>query len=108
MFTLTQGDGSRLQGFCRRFLPPAPRVGSKLRYPQVLCLVCEAAWAAFFFKVCMQSGYKQQDQLRCRLRANSESRAAECQHSMHGTCQVWCSTDICCHCQHMLYQLVGC
>ncbi|KAF6256297.1 AEX-3 domain-containing protein [Scenedesmus sp. NREL 46B-D3] len=39
-FTLTQGDGTRVQGFCRRFLPPAPRVGSKLRYPQVLCLVC--------------------------------------------------------------------
>lgn len=54
MFTLTQGDGSRLQGFCRRFLPPAPRVGSKLRYPQVLCLVCEAAWSAFFFKASTQ------------------------------------------------------
>lgn len=50
-FTLTQGDGSRLQGFCRRFLPPAPRVGSRLRYPQVLCLVCQAAWSALFFKV---------------------------------------------------------
>jgi len=50
-FTLTQGDGTRVQGFCRRFLPPAPRVGSRLRYPQVLCLVCEASWAALFFKV---------------------------------------------------------
>lgn len=50
-FTLTQGDGSRVQGFCRRFLPPAPRVGSRLRYPQVLCLQCEASWGAFFFKV---------------------------------------------------------
>jgi hypothetical protein len=34
IFTLTQGDGSRLQGFCRRFLPPAPKTGPKLRYPQ--------------------------------------------------------------------------
>jgi hypothetical protein len=50
-FTLTQGDGARVQGFCRRFLPPAPRVGSKLRYPQVLCLVCEASWSTLFFKV---------------------------------------------------------
>jgi hypothetical protein len=39
-----------VQGFCRRFLPPAPRIGSRLRYPQVLCLVCEAGWAALFFK----------------------------------------------------------
>lgn len=59
MFTLTQGDGSRLQGFCRRFLPPAPRVGSKLRYPQVLCLICEAAWAAFFFKASCQQQQQQ-------------------------------------------------
>jgi hypothetical protein len=50
-FTLTQGDGSRLHGFCRRFLPPAPRLGSRLRYPQVLCLMCEVSWAALFFKV---------------------------------------------------------
>eukprot|EP00775_Hariotina_reticulata_P011069 gene11069-11225_t len=50
-FTLTQGDGNRVQGFCRRFLPPAPRVGSKLRFAQVLCLVCEVAWSAFLFKV---------------------------------------------------------
>jgi hypothetical protein len=50
-FTLTQADGARVQGFCRRFLPPAPRVGSKLRYPQVLCLVCEASWSTLFFKV---------------------------------------------------------
>jgi hypothetical protein len=49
-FTLTQGDGARVQGFCRRFLPPAPRLGSKLRYPQVLCLVCEASWSTLFFK----------------------------------------------------------
>lgn len=51
MFTLTQGDGTRVQGFCRRFLPPPPRAGGRLRYPQVLCLVCEAPWAALFFKV---------------------------------------------------------
>eukprot|EP00879_Flechtneria_rotunda_P019821 GHRR01020835.1.p1 GENE.GHRR01020835.1~~GHRR01020835.1.p1 ORF type:complete len:115 (-),score=16.25 GHRR01020835.1:4-348(-) len=54
MFTLTQGDGTRGQGFCRRFLPPAPRVGSKLRYPQVLCLVCEIPWSSLFFKVCWE------------------------------------------------------
>jgi hypothetical protein len=50
-FALTQGDGSRVQGFCRRFLPPAPRVGSRLRYPQVLVLVCRSSWAGVFFKV---------------------------------------------------------
>lgn len=52
-FTLTQGDGSRAQGFCRKFLPPVNRArnGSKLRYPLVLCVVCEASWYAFFFKV---------------------------------------------------------
>jgi hypothetical protein len=56
-FTLTQGDGARVQGFCRRFLPPAPRVGSKLRYPQVLCLVCEASWSTLFFKVSACCGW---------------------------------------------------
>lgn len=34
-FTLTHGDGKRFQGFCRKFLPPPPRIGSKLRFPQV-------------------------------------------------------------------------
>ncbi|EIE19512.1 hypothetical protein COCSUDRAFT_83563 [Coccomyxa subellipsoidea C-169] len=34
-FTLTGGDGSRLHGFCRSFLPPRARLKS-LRYPQVL------------------------------------------------------------------------
>ncbi len=55
-FTLTHGDGKRYQGFCRwcahvddahdtharrlshacrKFLPPPPRLGSKLRYPKV-------------------------------------------------------------------------
>lgn len=66
-FTLTQGDGTRVQGFCRRFLPPAPRVGSKLRYPQVLCLVCEASWPMVFFKAsacgeCLVAGIIASDQ----------------------------------------------
>lgn len=52
-FTLTQGDGTRVMGFCRRFLPPAARVGTKLRYPHVLCIVCEAPWSTVFYKVCM-------------------------------------------------------
>lgn len=50
-FTLTLDDGQRLQGFCRRFLPPVGRTGVKLRYPQVLCLICPASWHPFFFKV---------------------------------------------------------
>ncbi|KAF8073214.1 DENND2B [Scenedesmus sp. PABB004] len=49
-FALTQGDGSRLHGFCRRFLPPAPPAGGA-RYAQVLCLVAEAPWAQLYFKV---------------------------------------------------------
>lgn len=40
-----------MQGFCRRFLPPARPVGSRLRYPQVLCIMCEASWSTLFFKV---------------------------------------------------------
>ncbi|GLC43834.1 hypothetical protein PLESTB_000913400 [Pleodorina starrii] len=50
-FTLTHGDGQRFTGFCRQFFPPAPRVGSKARYPQVLCIVAENPWCNFFFKV---------------------------------------------------------
>ncbi|GFR44889.1 hypothetical protein Agub_g6233 [Astrephomene gubernaculifera] len=50
-FTLTHGDGQRFTGFCRQIFPPAPRVGSKARYPQVLCIVAENPWCNFFFKV---------------------------------------------------------
>jgi hypothetical protein len=57
-FTLTQGDGSRLPGFCRRFLPPqdVPGPAGKLRYSQVICLITEAPWCAFFFKVTLSLG----------------------------------------------------
>lgn len=49
-FTLTQGDGGRLHGFCRRFLPaPAPG-GPKQRYPQALCLIYNHHWSEFFAK----------------------------------------------------------
>lgn len=50
-FTLTYGDGRRFHGFCRKFLPPAPRIGSKLRFPQVLCLISEYPWCNMYFKV---------------------------------------------------------
>jgi hypothetical protein len=50
-FTLTDGDGSRYQGFCRKVLPAAPAQGSRLRYPQVLCMLSEMPWCTFFFKV---------------------------------------------------------
>jgi hypothetical protein len=50
-FTLTGGNGRRFQGFCRKFLPPKPAAGSKLQLPQVMCLVSEDPWHAFFFKV---------------------------------------------------------
>ncbi|GIL47652.1 hypothetical protein Vafri_4419 [Volvox africanus] len=50
-FTLTHKDGQRFTGFCRQFFPPAPAVGSKARYPQVLCIVAENPWCNFFFKV---------------------------------------------------------
>lgn len=49
-FTLTGGDGSRLHGFCRSFLPPRARLNS-LRYPQVLCIITEHLWLTFYFKV---------------------------------------------------------
>ena len=50
-FLLTHGNGRRYNGFCRQILPPAPRVGSRLRYPQVLCIISEHPWCALFFKV---------------------------------------------------------
>lgn len=50
-FTLTHGDGKRFQGFCRKYLPPPPKVGSKLRYPQCICLISEYPWCNFYFKV---------------------------------------------------------
>lgn len=50
-FTLTFGEGRRLQGFCRQFLPPAPRVGPKARLPLVLLLVAEFPWFNMYFKV---------------------------------------------------------
>lgn len=49
-FTLTYGDGRRFQGFCRKFLPPAPSMGSKLRYPQVIFIIAEFPWCNFYFK----------------------------------------------------------
>lgn len=50
-FLLTFNDGRRFYGFCRQILPPAPLVGSKLRYPQVLCIISEFPWCNLFFKV---------------------------------------------------------
>jgi len=50
-FTLTNHDGRRFPAFCRKFLPPPPRVGPKARYPQVMCLISEYPWCTFYFKV---------------------------------------------------------
>lgn len=49
-FTLTHGDGRRFQGFCRKHLPPPPKTGSRLRLPQVICIISEHSWCPFFFK----------------------------------------------------------
>lgn len=72
-FTLTLGDGSRLHGFCRRFLPPAAppalrerasasapaalRQGQQqqeesggARFPVVLCVLCRSQWRALLFR----------------------------------------------------------
>ena len=47
-FSLTEGDGSRVTGVCRRFLPP----GEGLRYPVVACvLTANHDWVALFFDV---------------------------------------------------------
>ncbi|KAK9829376.1 hypothetical protein WJX72_005465 [[Myrmecia] bisecta] len=55
-FTLTGGDGSRLHGFCRSFLPPRPkfkdpRTNTNLRYPQVVCVISAFPWFALYQKV---------------------------------------------------------
>lgn len=60
-FTLTDGDGSRLHGFCRQFLPPGESQGRggggsggggpRGRYPQVLCVVSRHAWLPLMYKV---------------------------------------------------------
>eukprot|EP01026_Neomeris_dumetosa_P030223 TRINITY_DN2422_c0_g1_i8.p1 TRINITY_DN2422_c0_g1~~TRINITY_DN2422_c0_g1_i8.p1 ORF type:complete len:757 (-),score=106.08 TRINITY_DN2422_c0_g1_i8:540-2810(-) len=47
-FTLTGQEGNRLNGICRRFLPPKANV---VRFPQVLCIVCEYSWFTLVFKV---------------------------------------------------------
>lgn len=50
-FTLTQGDGTRMHGFCRRFLPAPEPGGPKQRLPQAMCMIWPSYWTAFFFKV---------------------------------------------------------
>jgi|AntAceMinimDraft_1070359.scaffolds.fasta_scaffold03491_4 hypothetical protein len=46
-FSLTEGDGTRTVGFCRRFLPPSD--GGRARYPVVMCVLSKHAWFSFFF-----------------------------------------------------------
>ena len=41
---------------CRSFLPPRPaaalgRSSSSLRYPQVLCIISQHPWFAFYYKI---------------------------------------------------------
>lgn len=50
IFTLTAGDGSRLHGFCRRFLPPRTPTAA-LRLPVVACLITPTMWVDFMHKV---------------------------------------------------------
>ena len=43
-------------GTCRSFLPPRPAAvmglpSSSLRYPQVLCVVSQYPWFAFYYKI---------------------------------------------------------
>ena len=51
IFTLTVGDGSRLHGFCRRFLPPRSTSTTLLRLPVVACLITPTMWVDFMHKV---------------------------------------------------------
>ena len=46
-FGLTEGDGTRTLGFCRRFLPP----GVGPRYPLVACILTKHAWDDLFFEI---------------------------------------------------------
>ena len=46
-FGLTEGDGTRTLGFCRRFLPP----GVGPRYPLVACILTKHAWDDVFFEI---------------------------------------------------------
>jgi hypothetical protein len=46
-FSLTEGDGSRTVGFCRRFLPQGGSGGP--RYPVVMCILSKQPWFFFFF-----------------------------------------------------------
>ncbi|EEH57232.1 uncharacterized protein MICPUCDRAFT_39693 [Micromonas pusilla CCMP1545] len=51
-FSLTESDGARTHGFCRRFLPPARRGdgdGVAARYPVVACVLSRHPWFDFFF-----------------------------------------------------------
>lgn len=45
-FSLTEGDGSRTVGFCRRILPKG--VGGPM-YPIVMCVLSVHPWFSFFF-----------------------------------------------------------
>ena len=46
-FSLTESDGSRTTGYCRRFLPP----GEGARYPVVACILSRrTTWFTFFFQ----------------------------------------------------------
>lgn len=44
-FSLTEGDGNRTIGFCRRVLPR----GGGPRYPVVMCILSVHPWFSFFF-----------------------------------------------------------
>lgn len=63
MFTLTAGDGSRLHGFCRRFLPSLVlgvqqdakgKTPPRVRLPVVVCLITQYMWCDFMHKVWLQ------------------------------------------------------
>ena len=52
-FSLTEGDGSRTTGFCRRIVPPRVDGDGETgrttpRYPLVACILSKNAWFSFF------------------------------------------------------------
>jgi hypothetical protein len=89
-FTLTQGDGSRVQGFCRRFLPPPPPppraatpgggsqavAQARPRFPAVLVLMTEACWSGLFFRVRMRMRMRMRCACACECACARMSKAA--------------------------------
>jgi hypothetical protein len=63
-FCLTEGDGSRTIGFCRRSLPP----GAGPRYPVVTCILTLYPWFSYFFTALVGPGPTRQTDVECVYR----------------------------------------